>query len=97
EVILDMIGCLDKMIEEAQRTMDPELKLTNENRALILKELDRKNDLVTQILSQDLQILSIIEKAKSGIIKELAQVRAAKKAVGSYKSGPAESQLNEKV
>ena len=95
EVILDMIGCLDQMIEEAQERVEGEL--TPEHKRQAIQALDRKSDLVTQILSQDLQILSLIESAKSNIIKELQQVKTAKKAVGSYKSGKREPQLNEKV
>lgn len=95
EVILDMIGCLDRMIEDAQQA--PESEISTNDKREIISALDRKNDLVTQILSQDLQILSLIESAKSNIIKELSQVKSAKKAVGSYKSGPREPQLNEKA
>lgn len=95
EVILDMIGCLDQMIEEAQGRVDTHL--TDDDKRQAIQALDRKNDLVTQILSQDLQILSLIENAKSNIIKELTQVKTAKKAVGSYKSSRPVSQFNEKV
>lgn len=95
EVILDMIGCLDEMIEDAQARMDG--RLSDDDKRQAIQALDRKNDLVTQILSQDLQILSLIESAKSNIIKELTQVKSAKKAVGSYKSGQPEPQLNEKA
>ncbi len=95
EVILDMIGCLDQMIEEAQGRVDAQLTADEKRQAI--RALDKKNDLVTQILSQDLQILSLIESAKSNIIKELSQVKVAKKAVGSYKSGQPEPQLNEKA
>jgi len=51
---------------------------------------------VQQILAQDLQILSVIEQAKSNIIKDLRQVQSAKKAVGAYKSGDAPNRLDEK-
>jgi hypothetical protein len=97
EVILDMISCIDRMIDEAQVKMGVVTPLTAEDKKQVISTLDKKNDLVTQILSQDLQILSLIEQAKSGIIKELTQVKAAKKAVGSYKSGTKEPQLDEKV
>ena len=97
EVILDMISCIDRMIDEAQVKMGVVTPLTAEDKKQVISTLDKKNDLVTQILSQDLQILSLIEQAKSGIIKELTQVKATKKAVGSYKSGTKEPQLDEKV
>lgn len=97
EVILDMISCLDKMIDEAQIQLPLSQTLTDDDKKQVIRALDKKNDLVTQILSQDLQILSLIESAKSDIIKELSQVKAAKKAVGSYKSGSKEPQLDEKA
>jgi hypothetical protein len=63
----------------------------------VLTAMNVKNDLVTRILAQDLQILSVIEQAKSEIIKELRQVQSAKKAVGAYKSGDARNKLDEKA
>lgn len=97
EVILDIISCIDKMIEGAQPKEPVASGVSSESKREIIGALDRKNDLVTQILSQDLQVLSLIESAKSGIIKELAQVKTAKKAVGSYKSGDRKGQLDEKA
>lgn len=97
EVILDMISFLDKMIDEAQIQLPLSQALNNDDKKQVIRALDKKNDLVTQILSQDLQILSLIETAKSEIIKDLSQVKATKKAVSSYKSGPKEAQLDEKA
>jgi hypothetical protein len=53
--------------------------------------------LVTRILAQDLQVLSLIEQAKSNIIKELRSVQAGKKAVGAYKSPTQSNKLDEKA
>lgn len=97
ETLLDMIRVIDSMIEESQREMEPQEAATNEDKRDALRALNQKNDLVTQILAQDLQILSVIESAKSKIIRELSQVRASKKAVGAYKSGDADSKLDEEV
>ena len=55
------------------------------------------DDLVTQILAQDLQILAVIEQTKSDIIRELRTVQAGKKAVGAYKSGDAPNKLDEEA
>lgn len=98
ETILDLIRCIDGLVDVALKnspveagSIEPEYKRT------LLQMLNRKNDLVTQILAQDLQILSVIEVAKSDIIKELRQVQGAKKAIGAYKSGDAPSQLDEEA
>ena len=63
----------------------------------MVQALDTKNELVTRILSQDLQILSFIEDAKSEIIKELTVLQTSKKALRSYKSGRDKRRVNEKV
>ena len=50
-----------------------------------------------RILAQDLQVLSLIEKTKSSIIKELAKVRAVRKAVGGYPGRIGSTILDEEV
>ena len=97
ETLLEMIRVIDSMIEESQRTLDPKDAASDEDKRGALRALNQKNDLVTQILAQDLQILSVIESAKSKIIRELSQVRAGRKAVGAYKSGDSDSNLDEEA
>lgn len=96
ESILDLIRCIDKLIDESNQP-ESAIGISDVDKHRILKALDKKNDLVTSILSQDLQILSFIEAAKSDIIRELSQVKMARKAVGAYKSGEVDKQLDEKV
>ena len=87
ETILQMIQRIEKMINENNLLDYNPLLIESEEKAAIIRALDYKNDLVSQILSQDLQILSCIENAKSGIIKELSQVRTSRKAMRGYNSG----------
>ena len=54
---------------------------TFNSRQLIFKEL-----FVGKILDQDMQVLALIDDAKSKIIRELQDVRLAKKAMAGYKS-----------
>ena len=96
EVILDLIRCIDRMIESASEESQV-VNVSAEMKKEILNYMDAKNDLVSRILAQDLQILSVIESEKSNIIKELRQVQSAKKAVGSYKSGDASNKLDEEA
>ena len=96
ETILELIRCIDRLLEAASTAHD-QTAVTDAERAEIRRCMSAKNDLVTRILAQDLQILSVIEQAKSGIIKELRQVQAAKKAVGAYKSGDPAAKLDEKA
>lgn len=95
--ILDIIRKIDELVESSDdmpkdaNAVDPILKKQ------IVECLQIKNNLVTKILEQDLKILSAIEQAKSYVIKELAQVRGARKAIGAYKSGQANKRLDEEA
>jgi len=98
ETILELIRCIDGLVEVALKDAPTDgSKIADTDKRDFLKTLSRKNDLVTQILTQDLQILSVIERAKSDIIKDLRQVQSARKAVGAYKSGETKNQLDEEA
>lgn len=98
ETILDLIRCIDGLVEVALKNSPNEAgAISGDEKRELMKTLARKNDLVTEILSQDLQILSVIERAKSDIIKDLRQVQAARKAVGAYKSGEITNRLDEEA
>lgn len=98
ETILDLIRCIDGLVDVALKNTPMEAgAISSEEKRELLRILSQKNDLVTEILSQDLQILSVIERAKSDIIKDLRQVQSAKKAVGAYKSGETSNRLDEKA
>ena len=97
EGILTMILKIDDMIERSNQSIDESYELSSQGKQEVIDELNYKNELVNRILAQDLQILSIIEQAKSDIIKELSQLRASRKAVGSYKSGSQFKVLDEEI
>ena len=96
EAILDLVACIDRLIEQANIS-NPNADATNEQKQEISSAIARKNDLVNEILAQDLQILSVLESAKSNIIKELSQVRAARKAVGAYGRRRKNDRLDEEM
>lgn len=96
EGILDLIRTIDTLTEVASKeTMVKDID--DNQRIQVMDLLDQKNELVTQILEQDLRILSLIEQAKSNIIKELGQVRLARKAISGYQSGTTKTQLDEEA
>lgn len=97
ETILDLIRCIDRLIEAAVGAQGEPEKISDQYKQEMMKAMSVKNDLVTRILAQDLQILSVIEQAKSDIIKELRQVQSGRKAVGAYKSGEPSNKLDEKA
>lgn len=86
ETILEMVQAVDRMIDSVNQIEDVHGNIDDDSKKKIINALSYKSELVTRILSQDLQILSFIETAKSDIIKELAQVRAARKALAGYQS-----------
>jgi hypothetical protein len=94
EGLLDMIKKVDEMIDNSgiNAILPDEIQAVDKRE--ILNCLSLKNELVTRILSQDLQILSYIETVKSQIIKELSQVRAARKVMG-HRSGGGNRRLDE--
>lgn len=96
EGILDLIRTIDTLTEVASKETI-ERDINDDQRIQVLDLLNQKNELVTQILEQDLKILSLIEQAKSNIIKELGQVRLARKAISGYQSGKTKTQLDEEA
>lgn len=97
ETILDLVRCIDRLIDAATNVQGAEVQITDAEKKEMITCMNSKNDLVTKILAQDLQVLSMIEQAKSNIIKELRQVQAGKKAVGAYKTGDVVNKLDEKA
>ncbi len=97
EALLEMIRFVDVSIDDMQVGMETKVSIQDQYKRDILKALNSKNDLVTEILGQDLQILSLIESAKSNIIRELSQVRSTRKVVSAYKSKNADSTFDEEV
>lgn len=97
ETILDLIRCIDRLIDAATASQEQPAVISDADKKTVTTCMSMKSELVTRILAQDLQILSMIEQAKSNIIKELRQVQTAKKAVGAYKSGDVQNKLDEKA
>ncbi len=99
ESILEMIKYLDSELDLVQRnTADAEAQaMKAEDRRQMQSAMAIKDEYVNRILSQDLEILSCIENAKTMIIRELQEVRKNKKAMGGYKSKTFNRRLDEEV
>lgn len=93
EGILNLVNCIDRLIEEYES--DNEIR--EDQKKVVLELFSEKSDLVTEILSQDLQILSMIESAKSNIIRELSSVKVGRKALQNYQSGETRTRIDEKA
>lgn len=92
EGILNLIGCIDRLIDSTEN----DSKMDDLQKKVVLDLLAEKNELVTEILSQDLQILSLIEQTKSDIIKELSSIKVGRKALHNYQSGHTAKRVDEK-
>ncbi len=88
ENILDLISHIEAKMEERLGVTEPTPGVSEQERQRVRNELSFKDDVVGQILDQDLQILSMIESAKTEIIKELQDVKRNKQVIGAYHSGP---------
>lgn len=94
EKILETIRYIDAEIDAAQQE---NVQITDAHRREVSTALAIKEEYVSRILAQDLEILSCIESAKSSIIRELREVRKARKVVGSYKSKTFNNRLDEEA
>ncbi len=96
ETILNIVRHIDALIEShTMRITDPEID--DEMRSQINTLLNRKESLVKAILGQDLDIMQLIERAKSQIIADLRNVSRVRKTIGSYKSFSTKEIIDEEV
>lgn len=85
ERILGAIKRLDELVQRAHASCSLD-DIGVEVRERVLAALDEKDLLVAEILSQDLQILSLIDAEKSNIIKDLRQMKKSRTALSGYRS-----------
>jgi hypothetical protein len=97
EKILEIMNYLDGHLEAAQESEDNMDQITADERRQIKESMAIKDQYVTRIIAQDLEVLACIEAAKSNIIRELQDVRKARKAVGGYKSPTFNKRLDEEA
>jgi uncharacterized SAM-dependent methyltransferase len=97
EKILEIMNYLDGQIEIAQASMDNAAEITAEEKMQMKQSMSIKDQYVSRIIAQDLEVLACIEAAKSNIIRELQEVRRGRKAVGGYKSPTFDNRLDEEA
>lgn len=85
QAILDVVAELDKKIDESLMSLT--VKEVEAKEDDIAELLSSKDSIIERILDQDLQLLSLIEKEKSRVMKEYMDTNLNKKAVGKYHSG----------
>lgn len=87
EDILNIIKYIDAELVRAHNDETAmNMTVVQQDQAAVKECLRIKDIFVSRIVEQDIQILSLIERLKSNIIKELKTVRSAKRAMAGYKS-----------
>lgn len=94
ENLLEIINYIDRQIEKRQSMIEDAI-MDKEDQIALKYAFVRKDQWVDEILKQDLEVLSCIDKEKSSIIKELSEVQKTKKAVVGYKHKKFNPKLNE--
>ncbi len=90
EDLLKIIKYIDAEINRAHMLhKDIVGQFTEEQKTEIRESMRTKEAYVRRILEQDLQVLGMIDDAKSTIIKELQGIQVARKAMNGYKVGVA--------
>lgn len=97
EKILAVLKYVDSELDKAQAAMDMNGVHSEEARLQIKESLRIKDEYVTRIIEQDIQVLACIEAAKNSIIKELQETRRARKAVSGYKVNTFQQRIDEEV
>lgn len=90
EDLIKIIKYIDSEINKAQMLQAKQtLNLSEADRKLIKESLKTKDNYTSSILDQDMQVLALIDQAKSQIIKQLQEVRLGQRAMAGYKSNNA--------
>lgn len=90
EDLLKIIKYIDAEIHKAHMLhKDIVGQFSEEQKAEIRESMRTKEAYVRRILEQDLQVLGMIDDAKSMIIKELKGMQKTRRALSGYKSGAA--------
>jgi len=97
EKILEILKYIDSQLDQVQSALNDLSNISTEERRQLKESLVTKDEYVSRIIDQDLEVLACIEAAKSNIIRELQDVRRVRKAVGGYKSPIFTKRLNEEA
>jgi hypothetical protein len=87
EDLLGSIQSVDRRLDLYSSEQDTNLVTTND-KSYIKKLLDKKQNLVNEILQQDLVILSCVENEKSSLIKKITSVSSGRRLVKAYRRLP---------
>lgn len=94
ERILDIIKCLDILIQEQVEQMAGE-SLPSELCLQVKALMSQKDELAKQIIEQDQRILSCIETERNKVLEQINATQFSKKVVGAYGLPERRTNLNQ--
>ena len=97
ERILEVLRYLDSQIEKINDETQAIDCIVETERVQVKQALGIKDQYVTKIIEQDIQVLSCIETAKNSIIRELQDVRRNRKGISGYKTSTFNQRLDEEA
>lgn len=97
EGILEIVKQIELMMDKQLTSDKSVFQIAPSMKRVVSDLLKERDELVNQILSQDLEILQMIDQAKNQIIHELQGLRRGRKVISSYKSGSTKQTLDEEV
>lgn len=98
ERMLEIIKYIDAQVDtEHRRSPDLAAQATADLRKALREALTIKDEYVSRIFDQDLQVLSCIESAKNSIIREMQDLKKGKKAVNGYRAPNFVKRLDEEA
>ena len=83
EAIIKVLDKLDGMIGKTSHNCMKSIEFEEKDQTEVLKAVEYKDELITAILFQDLQVISFVEEAKVEIIRDLMGLEVAKEDIKS--------------
>ncbi len=80
-----LLVIIQEVDEKIGARLHRDLQISADARETLKISLRRKDHLVREILRQDLTILSLVQKAKDQVIKDLTEVKKSRQTIGKYR------------
>ena len=97
EKILEILKYVDSEVDKEQIAVGDLSTADSEDRRSAREAILIKDEYVSRIINQDLEILACIEAAKNSIIRELQDVKKNRKGISGYKSKTFDKRLDEEA
>ena len=97
EKILEILKYVDSEVDKEQIAVGDLSTADSEDRRSAREAILIKDEYVSRIINQDLEILACIEAAKNSIIRELQDVKKNRKGNSGYKSKTFDKRLDEEA